>query len=95
MQVLLLHLLGNLEKDLPTFLEHGLLNAGQGRQVLDLSRRLCADLAPKSLALVESFGLPEEMLQSPLASDWVEYNAYDNQGELMTRKEFEKVLHGN
>jgi hypothetical protein len=27
-----------------------------------------------------------------LASDWVEYNAYDNQGELQTREEFQKVL---
>lgn len=94
-EVLLLHLLSTLEKDLPTFLEEGLLNAGQAQQVLDLNRKLCADLAPKSLALVEAFGLPEEMLQSPIASDWVEYNAYDNQGEVQTRAEFETVLKNN
>merc|ERR1712013_597073 len=56
-------------------------------------RRLCAELAPNSLGLIESFGLPEEMLQSPIASDWVGYNAYDNQGELQTDEQFQEVLH--
>jgi len=94
-QVFLLHLLSTLEKDLPTFLENDLLNPGQAQQVLELNRQLCEDLAPKSLALIESFGLPEEMLQSPIASDWVDYNAYDNQGEIQTRNEFEAVLKNN
>ena len=76
-------------------MENGLLSAQQAEQVINLNRNLCADLAPKSLALIESFGLPEEMLQSPIASDWVAYNAYDNQGELQTREEFERVLKEN
>jgi len=94
-EILHLHLLSTLEKDLPTFMENGLLSAQQAEQVINLNRKLCADLAPKSLALIESFGLPEEMLQSPIASDWVAYNAYDNQGELQTREEFERVLKEN
>lgn len=94
-EVFLLHLLSTIEQDLPTFMENDLLNPGLANQVIDLNRKICADLAPKSLALVESFGLPEEMLQSPIASDWVAYNAYDNQGELQTRAEFEKVLRDN
>jgi len=62
-------------------------------QVIETSRRLCAELTPSSLALIESFGLPEEMLQSPIAPTWVGYNAYDNQGELQTDAEFQEVLH--
>merc|ERR1719283_10606 len=89
-----LHLLNSVEKDLSTFLASDLLNSSQAEQVVQLSQQMCAKLAPKSLALVETFGIPEEMLQSPIASDWVDYNAYDNQGELSTRTEFEKVLHG-
>merc|ERR1712029_1129372 len=81
-KVLHLHLLSTLEKDLSTFLSAGLI----------INRRLCSELAPSALALIESFGLPEEMLQSPIASDWIGYNAYDNQGELQTRDEFEKIL---
>merc|ERR1712200_75517 len=91
-EVLTLHLLSTIEKDLPTFMEHGLLNPGQGKQVIELSQQMCEDLAPKSLALEEAFGLPEEMLHAPIASDWVAYNAYDNQGELQTRDEFLQVL---
>jgi len=91
-EILTLHLLSTIERDLPTFMEKGLLNPAQGKQLIGLSQQLCEDLAPKSLALIESFGLPEEMLQSPIASDWVAYNAYDNQGELSTREEFLKVL---
>merc|ERR1719315_624475 len=92
-KVLHLHLLSTVEKDLPTFLSAGLLNASQADSVLNINRRLCAELAPNSLALIESFGLPEEMLQSPIASDWVGYNAYDNQGELQTKEQFQEVLH--
>jgi acyl-CoA oxidase len=88
-----LHLLNSVEKDLSTFLASDLLNSSQAEQVVETSRRLCAELTPSSLALIESFGLPEEMLQSPIASDWVGYNAYDNQGELQTDGEFQEVLH--
>lgn len=94
-EVLTLHLVSTIEKDLPTFMEHGLLNPAQAKQLIELSQQLCEDLAPKSLAIVESFGLPEGMLQSPIASDWVAYNAYDNQGELQTRDEFLEVLKKN
>jgi len=88
-----LHLLNSVEKDLSTFLASDLLNSSQAEQVVETSRRLCAELAPNSLGLIESFGLPEEMLQSPIASDWVGYNAYDNQGELQTDEQFQEVLH--
>jgi len=88
-----LHLLSTMEKDLPTFLSAGLLNSSQAEQVLEINRRLCAEIAPSSLGLIESFGLPEEMLQSPIASDWIGYNAYDNQGELQTKEEFHEVLY--
>merc|ERR1712046_431834 len=94
-KVLHLHLLSTVEKDLPPFLSAGLLNASQADSVLNINRRLCAELAPHSLALIESFGLPEEMLQSPIAADWIGYNAYDNQGELQTRDEFLEVLNTN
>jgi len=87
-----LHLLHTLEQDLPTFISAGLLSPAQADTALDINRRLCAELAPYSLAIVESFGLPEEMLQAPIASDWVGYNAYDNQGELMTEQEFKQIL---
>jgi len=94
-KILHLHLLSTLEKDMPTFLSAGLLNSSQAEAAVTINRRLCAELAPSALALIETFGLPEEMLQSPIASDWIGYNAYDNQGELQTRDEFLEVLNTN
>merc|ERR1712156_657060 len=43
-----LHLLNSVEKDLSTFLASDLLNSSQAEQVVETSRRLCAELAPKS-----------------------------------------------
>jgi hypothetical protein len=42
-------------------------------------RRLCAEVAPASLDLVTAFGIPEYLISTPIASDWVEYNVGDNQ----------------
>ena len=42
--------------------------------------------------LVDAFGLPEEVLAAPIASDWVKYNEIDNQGELSAKSDFMKVI---
>ncbi len=87
-----LHLLSCLETDLAWFLEHKLLSPAQAESVLELNRQMCAELTPHALSLIDAFGLPEEVLAAPIAGDWVKYNAYDNQGELTTRKEFKDIL---
>ena len=61
-------------------------------QVLTVNRRLCAEIAPHSLSLIDTFGLPEEILAAPIASDWVKYNETDNQGELMSDQELKNIL---
>merc|ERR1712080_572048 len=33
------------------------------------------------------FGISDTMLSAPIALDWVGYNTYDNQGELMSEQE--------
>ena len=53
----------------------------------EIGRRLCKEIAPNALALTEAFGIPEHILFSPIAGDWVAYNAYDNQGELKKPEE--------
>ena len=61
-------------------------------QVLDLNRGLCAEVAPHALSLIETFDLPEDLLAAPIARDWVKFNEGDNQGELATKEEFQKIL---
>lgn len=50
--------------------------------IKDVSAMLCADLGPQSLAICESFAITDTMLSAPIALDWVDYNTYDNQGEI-------------
>ena len=61
-------------------------------QVLNLNRRICAELTPHALSLIDAFGLSQDVLAAPIAGDWVGYNDGDNQGELGTKKEFLEVL---
>ena len=48
------------------------------RKILDLNK----SLGSKSLDLVNSFGIPDWMIHSPMANNWEEYNKYQNSGEL-------------
>ena len=49
------------------------------------------ELGPESLALTESFAISDTMLSAPIALDWVQYNTYDNQGEVMTKAEWDEA----
>ena len=49
------------------------------------------ELGPESLALTESFAISDTMLSAPIALDWVKYNSYDNQGEVMTKAEWDEA----
>jgi acyl-CoA oxidase len=74
-----------IERDLPFFLCEQLLAPETGKAVADTARALCAQVAPHALTLVESFGYPDHIISAPINNDWVEYNVYDNQGELANR----------
>jgi len=87
-----LHMLARIEADLPYFIESGLISVKQGEEALETSRKLCAEIAPLSMDLIDAFGLPEEVLAAPIASDWVKYNERDNFGELSDKSEFMKVM---
>ncbi|XP_043224946.1 putative acyl-coenzyme A oxidase 3.2, peroxisomal [Amphibalanus amphitrite] len=77
-----LHLLTVMENNLGQFVCSGLLPSKLGAKVNLTAAKLCTELGPQMLQLVEAFGIPEEMLSAPIARDWVQYNSYDNQGEV-------------
>lgn len=81
--ILRLFALYRLEADLGWFMSEEIISPSVGRAVPALIRQLCADLAPHCHMLVASFGIPEYLLQAPIAGDWAEYNAVDNQGEVL------------
>merc|ERR1711962_1163826 len=79
-----------MEKNISWFVISGILKNEDINQMKTISADLCAQLGPQALAICESFGITDTMLSAPIALDWVGYNSYDNQGELMTEKEWDE-----
>lgn len=87
-----LYLASIIEKNLGWFVISGLMQASDVEIIKAHSAELCAQLGPQSLAICESFGITDTMLSAPIALDWVGYNSYDNQGELMSEKEWDETV---
>lgn len=56
---------------------YGLLTSTQSQIIHQEVAALCGELRPHALALVDSLGIPLDLL-GPIASDWVEHNSYKN-----------------
>ena len=81
-KVLHLYLINNIEKNLAWYLTSGNMSIEHGKQVATISQRLCRELSPHALHLVEAFGITDTMLSAPIAQDWVKYNVGDFEGEV-------------
>ena len=82
-QLYKLYAVDAIEQDLGWFLTSGLVPVDPvGKQVQATAAKLCRDIAPQALPLVEAFAIPDRMLSAPIAQNWVKYNEYDNQGEV-------------
>lgn len=86
--LILLYAFRRIEIDLPWFLTNKILSIEQGQQVTVRVRELCAAIAPYALSLVKAFGIPDHLCLAPIAQDWVEYNRYDNRGEVKDNLSF-------
>lgn len=67
-----------LEED-AAFLRYGYLSTDNAAAVRKEVAKLCSELRPHALALVNSFGIPDAFL-SPIAFDWVEANSWSSVG---------------
>ncbi|KAJ7546644.1 hypothetical protein O6H91_08G048700 [Diphasiastrum complanatum] len=61
----------------PVFLRYEYLSPQQSRAIQEEISKLCSEIRPYSLALVDSFGFPSSFL-GPIASDWIEANSWKN-----------------
>jgi len=77
-----LYAVNTLERNLAQLVIAGVVKREQMADIRLRSAALCAQLGPQALAVAESFAATPEMLSAPIARDWVQYNEYDNQGEL-------------
>ncbi|HEX7052103.1 MAG TPA: acyl-CoA dehydrogenase [Longimicrobiales bacterium] len=63
-----LYALDRIERDAGWFLASGIIEAGKARAIRTLVNRLCAELRPDAVALVDAFGIPDAVLQAPIAT---------------------------
>ena len=78
-----LYALTRLESELGQLIIEGLLTTEHAKAVPEACRALCQALAPRSMELIDAFGIPRHMAQAPIAMDWESYNVVDNQGEIV------------
>merc|ERR1711962_779232 len=90
-QLFTLYGVAQIEKNLGNLLILGLVKPSQVAEIKSTAVKTCQELGPESLALTESFAISDTMLSAPIALDWVQYNTYDNQGEVMTKAEWDEA----
>jgi acyl-CoA oxidase len=59
--------LHRIDLDRGWFLEHGVLAGGKARAVRKLVNRLCGELRPHAVALVDAFAIPDALIAAPIA----------------------------
>jgi acyl-CoA oxidase len=59
--------LSRLEAERAWFLEAGYMEGGRTKAIRDLVIRLCGEIRPHAVALVDGFGIPDDILDAPAA----------------------------
>ncbi|MDX1502124.1 MAG: acyl-CoA dehydrogenase [Thermoanaerobaculia bacterium] len=62
-----LYALSRIESDRGWFQEHGYLEGGKAKAIRDQVDRLCAEVRPQAVPLVNAFGIPPALLAAPIA----------------------------
>jgi len=70
-----------IENALAWYLTSQLISLENGKNVPIFIRKICTDLAPAALDIVDALGVPQRLCFAPIAGDWDTYNKVDNRGE--------------
>ena len=81
-QITKLYLVDCIERNLDFYLINKLLTVDQGALMKHTKTETVKELSPHLLKLVDSFGIPNELLYAPIANEWELYNASNNEGEI-------------
>ena len=75
-----------IEKYLSWYILEGIISQDQAKLVSPLVRSYAKAISPFALDLCESFGIPLEVIQAPIAGNWELFNETDNKGEILNQK---------
>ena len=79
--------LNSIQKDLAWFMAEGIFAPNSFTKFQVQYDAAVAAVAPIAMDAVAAFDVREEMLNAPIAADWVKYNTYDNQGKVIDKFE--------
>ena len=81
----ILYALNSIQRDLAWFMAEGVFPQGSKsnfyQNFLSHYDSAVSAVAPIAMDAVAAFDVCEEMLHAPIATDWIKYNTYDNQGK--------------
>ena len=73
--------LNSIQRDLAWFMSEGIFPPQYYQKFASIYDAAISAVAPISMDAAAAFDVREEMLNAPIAADWVKYNTYDNQGK--------------
>ena len=76
----ILFALNSIKRDLAWFMSEGIFAPNSYTKFQAQYDAAVSAVSPLSMDAVAAFDVREEMLNAPIAADWVKYNTYDNQG---------------
>ena len=81
-KIISLYLVHCVNINLDFFLINKLLTVEQGAMMKSSQSELVKWISPHLMDIVDSFGIPDQLLFAPIANEWETFNAGDNQGEI-------------
>lgn len=75
--------LNSIQRDLAWFMAEGIFLPNHFSKFQAQYDAAIAAVSSIAMDAIAAFDVREEMLYAPIAADWVKYNTYDNQGELL------------
>lgn len=75
--------MNSIQRDLAWFMSEQIFTSNFYSKFNEKYDAAVAAVAPIAIDAIAAFDVREKMLNAPIASDWVKYNTYDNQGELL------------
>lgn len=77
-----LYALHSIQRDLAWFMAEGIFPQRSYSKFNCAYDSAVNAVAPIAMDAISCFNIPEEMLHSPIAQDWIKYNTFDNQGNI-------------
>ena len=78
-----LYMIDAIRSNSSEYLKFGMLSPAAIDTLDKANNKRCASVSRNAVNLTDAFGFSDQMLATPCSMDWIDYNAVDNQGEVV------------